>query len=246
MLKVKELTKIYGDRTAVDNVSFSLKAGELVGLLGLNGAGKTTTLNMLTGFLAPTRGSVEIDGVDLLKEPVRAARHIGFLPEQPPLYDEMTVKAFLGFVYELKGVRARDRAAHIAEVCESAGVSEVYTRVIGHLSRGYRQRVGLAAALTGDPDILILDEPTVGLDPKQIKDIRTLIAGLGQSRAILLSTHILPEVSATCGRVLVINNGKLAADLKLSGGAPDLEDTFMSLIAEETMPGKKSKRGKKA
>lgn len=239
MLNVTGLTKIYGGAAAVDNVSFSVRLGELVGLLGLNGAGKTTTLNMLTGFLAPTGGTVEIDGRDISKEPLKAARHIGFLPEQPPLYTEMTVKAYLKFVYELKGVCSGNREEYIAEICERVGISDVYRRVIAHLSRGYRQRVGLAAALTGDPDILILDEPTVGLDPRQIKEIRGLIAELGRSRAVLLSTHILPEVEAVCKRVLILNGGKLVSDMSLGDGGGSLEDTFLGLISEKS-GGKRS------
>lgn len=231
MLKVEGLTKKYSDRAAVDDISFEIKSGELVGLLGLNGAGKTTTLNMLTGFLAPTKGKVFIDGTDLSKEPQKAARHIGFLPDTPPVYNEMTVRDYLGFVYDIKGVKACGKKPHIEDACKQADISDVFGRVIGHLSRGYKQRVGLAAALIGDPDILILDEPTVGLDPKQIKDFRKLIAELAQSRAVILSTHILPEVEAICERVLIINNGKLVADKKLTGEEKQsLEDMFMSLI----------------
>jgi ABC-2 type transport system ATP-binding protein len=248
------LTKKYGELVAADNICFEIKAGELVGLLGLNGAGKTTTLNMLTGLLAPTEGKVYIDGTDLSKEPLKAARHIGFLPDTPSVYDEMTVRDYLGFVYDIKGVKASyvtsnfklsklDRILmksiaykhykphHIVDICKQTDILDVMGRVIGHLSRGYKQRIGLAAALIGDPDILILDEPTVGLDPKQIKDIRQLIAELAQSRAVILSTHILPEVEAICNRVLILNNGKLAADIKLpSEDRKSLEDTFMSLI----------------
>ena len=231
MLKAEGLTKKYGERLAADNLCFEVSAGELVGLLGLNGAGKTTTLNMLTGFLAPTAGKVFIDGADLAKEPLRAARHIGFLPDTPPLYNEMTVRAYLEFVYEIKGAAARDKKEHIDGVCEQADILDVKGRVTGRLSRGYRQRVGLAAALIGDPDILILDEPTVGLDPKQIIDIRRLIKELSRSRAVILSTHILTEVEAICDRVLVLDGGRLAAEVKLPlEGRETLEDMFMSLI----------------
>lgn len=234
MLKVEHLTKKYGEHIAADDISFEMKAGELVGLLGLNGAGKTTTLNMLTGFLAPTAGKVYIDGVDLSKEPVTAARHIGFLPDTPPVYNEMTVSAYLKFVYDIKGIVTSDKREHIEDVCKQTDIFDVFGRVIGHLSRGYKQRVGLAAALIGDPDILVLDEPTVGLDPKQIIDIRKLIAELGKSRAVILSTHILPEVEAICERVLVLSNGKLVADIKLPvEGKKSLEDMFMSLIINE-------------
>lgn len=235
MLKSDGLTKKYGEHVAADNISFEINAGELVGLLGLNGAGKTTTLNMLTGFLAPTDGKVYIDGIDLSKEPLKAARHIGFLPDTPPVYNEMTVRDYLGFVYDIKDVKSLHKKDHIAEVCKQTDILDVLGRVTGHLSRGYKQRVGLAAALIGDPDILILDEPTVGLDPKQIKDIRQLIAKLAESRAVILSTHILPEVEAICGRVLVLSSGKLAADIKLPlEDRKSLEDMFMSLILGET------------
>ncbi|MCL2084468.1 MAG: ABC transporter ATP-binding protein [Oscillospiraceae bacterium] len=221
MLSVHNLTKRYGDRAVVDNLCFSLNPGEVTGLLGPNGAGKTTTMNMLAGFLAPTGGSVTVDGIDARRDALAAARHIGFLPDTPPLYPEMTVLAYLDFVYRLKGVAAVDKKAHLAEACDAAGISGVLPRVIGRLSRGYRQRVGLAAALIGDPDILILDEPTVGLDPKQIRDLRSLILELGRSRSILISTHILPEVNALCSRVLVMHHGVIVADGKPSElGAP--------------------------
>lgn len=231
MLKVQGLTKKYGERAAVEDVSFEIKCGELVGLLGLNGAGKTTTLNMLTGFLAPTSGKVFIDGNDISKEPQKAARHIGFLPDTPPVYNEMTVRDYLGFVYDIKGVISTNKSQHITEACKQTDIFDVFGRIIGHLSRGYKQRVGLAASLIGDPDILILDEPTVGLDPKQIKDFRKLIAGLAKSRAVILSTHILPEVESICERVLILDKGKLVADKKLTGEEKQtLEDMFMSLI----------------
>ncbi|MCL1819883.1 MAG: ABC transporter ATP-binding protein [Oscillospiraceae bacterium] len=235
MIKAENLTKKYGEHTAADDITFEIKAGELVGLLGLNGAGKTTTLNMLTGYLASSGGKVYIDGMDISKEPLKAARHIGFLPDTPPVYNEMTVKAYLNFVYELKGVTAADKNGHIAEACALADIADVYNRVIGRLSRGYKQRVGLAAALIGDPDILIMDEPTVGLDPKQIIDIRKLIKTLAESRAVILSTHILPEVESICERVLILHQGKLAADIKLPlEKKKSLEDTFMSVIMGKT------------
>lgn len=234
MLKVQGLTKKYGERTAVEDIGFEIMCGELVGLLGLNGAGKTTTLNMLTGFLAPTSGKVFIDSIDISKEPQKAARHIGFLPDTPPVYNEMTVRDYLGFVYDIKGVISCDKRLHIADVCKQADISDVFGRIIGHLSRGYKQRVGLAAALIGDPDILILDEPTVGLDPKQIKDFRKLIAELAKSRAVILSTHILPEVESICERVLILDRGRLVADKKLSGEEKQtLEELFMSQILYE-------------
>ncbi|GHV09654.1 ABC transporter ATP-binding protein [Clostridia bacterium] len=211
MLTATKLTKTYSSATVVDNLSISVGAGEIVGLLGPNGAGKTTTLNMLTGYLAPTSGTVTVNGQNARHDPVSAARHIGFLPENPPLYNEMTVRAYLDFVYGLKGVKAANKREHIHIAAQSADVADVMKRVIGNLSRGYRQRVGLAAALIGDPDIVILDEPTVGLDPRQIHDIRNLIQKLGESRAVLLSTHILPEASQLCKRVLVLHHGRVVA-----------------------------------
>jgi len=211
MIEVTNLTKTYGDKRGVNNISFSIGEGEIVGFLGPNGAGKSTTMNILTGYLSATSGSVKIAGVDVLEDPMEAKRHIGYLPEQPPLYMDMTVKEYLNFIYELKGATA-PRKEHLAEICTLVGIEEVYGRVIKHLSKGYKQRVGLAQALVGDPDVLILDEPTVGLDPKQIIEIRNVIKRLGKARTIILSTHILPEVTVVCERVLVINAGQLVAD----------------------------------
>ncbi len=211
MIDVRGLTKTYGRSRGVQELTFSVKEGEIVGFLGPNGAGKTTVMNILTGYLSSTSGEVRIQGLDILADPVAAKRHIGYLPEQPPLYLDMTVAEYLGFVYELKGVKSRKKE-HIAHAARMADIGEVTHRVIRNLSKGYRQRVGLAQALIGDPDVLILDEPTVGLDPKQIKEIRQLIKTLGQSRTVLLSTHILPEVSAVCERVLMLSEGVIVAD----------------------------------
>jgi len=222
MINVNGLTKNYGKNRGIDNISFSIPEGEIVGFLGPNGAGKTTTMNIITGYLLADTGDVEIAGIDMLKQPNEAKKHIGYLPEQPPLYHAMTVKEYLNFVYELKGIKTPEREPHIKKICEIIGLTDVYKRVIGHLSKGYRQRVGLAQALVGDPDILILDEPTVGLDPRQIVEIRNVIKDMGKKRTIILSTHILPEVSAICERVLVISNGVIVADDKpenLSGTA---------------------------
>jgi len=222
MIKVNSLTKSYGKNRGIDNISFEIPEGEIVGFLGPNGAGKTTTMNILTGYLTADTGTVEIAGIDMLKQPNEAKKHIGYLPEQPPLYQAMTVAEYLSFVYELKGIKAPEREQHINKICEVIGITDVYKRVIGHLSKGYRQRVGLAQALIGDPDILVLDEPTVGLDPRQIVEIRNVIKDMGKKRTIILSTHILPEVSAICERVLVISNGVIVADDKpenLSGSA---------------------------
>ena len=211
MIEVTNLTKTYGDKRGVTDISFSIGDGEIVGFLGPNGAGKSTTMNILTGYLSATSGSVKIAGVNILEDPLEAKRHIGYLPEQPPLYVDMTVKEYLNFIYDLKNATA-PRKDHIAEICTLVGVEEVYGRVIKNLSKGYRQRVGLAQSLIGDPDVLILDEPTVGLDPKQIIEIRNVIKRLGKSRTIILSTHILPEVTVVCERILVINAGRLVAD----------------------------------
>ena len=225
MIEVSNLTKNYGKNRGVDDISFSIPEGQIVGFLGPNGAGKTTTMNILTGYLTADTGDVKIAGIDMLRHPIDAKKHIGYLPEQPPLYLSMTVKEYLNFVYELKDVKAPGekendgekspyQQEHISAICESIGLTDVYKRVIGHLSKGYRQRVGLAQALIGDPDVLVLDEPTIGLDPRQIVEIRNVIKKMGKERTIILSTHILPEVSAICERVLVISNGVIVADDK--------------------------------
>ena len=222
MINVSGLTKNYGKNRGIEDISFTIPEGEIVGFLGPNGAGKTTTMNIITGYLLADTGNVEIAGIDMLKQPIEAKKHIGYLPEQPPLYHSMTVKAYLDFVYELKGVKAIPQDNHLSDICEIIGLTDVYERIIGHLSKGYRQRVGLAQALIGDPDVLILDEPTVGLDPRQIVEIRNVIKDMGKKRTIILSTHILPEVSAICERVLVISNGVIVADDKpenLTGAA---------------------------
>ncbi|MCR4772372.1 MAG: ABC transporter ATP-binding protein [Oscillospiraceae bacterium] len=216
MIEVSCLTKTYGKKRGIDRISFSVADGEIVGFLGPNGAGKSTAMNIITGYLSPNSGSVKVGGKDVLDDPVAAKRMMGYLPEQPPLYPDMTVDEYLDFIYDLKGVSGRRRSEHIAEVCRLAGLSEQRKRVIGNLSKGYKQRTGLAQALIGDPEVLILDEPTVGLDPRQIIEIRNVIKTLGKNRTVILSTHILQEVSAICERVLVINNGRIVAD-----GKPD-------------------------
>ncbi len=212
MITVSNLTKRYGKKLAVDNISFTINEGEIVGFLGPNGAGKTTTMNILTGYLSMTSGTASINGFDILEEPNKAKRLIGYLPEHPPLYSDMTVDAYLNFVFKLKKCKGFKRSEHIDAICEKVKITHVRKRIISHLSKGYQQRVGLAQALIGDPPVLILDEPTVGLDPRQIIDIRTLIGELGKQRTIILSSHILPEVQAICDRILVINNGHIVAD----------------------------------
>lgn len=211
MIEVKNLTKRYGTNTALNNVSFTVEEGTIVGFLGPNGAGKSTTMNIITGYLSATSGSVTVQGKNTLENPNEVKKLIGYLPELPPLYMDMTVKEYLNFMYELKGVKL-DRKQHIGEICRLAKIDNVYTRLIGNLSKGYKQRVGIAQALLGNPPVLILDEPTVGLDPKQIIEIRNLIKSLGRNHTIILSSHILPEVQAVCERVIVMNNGCLVAD----------------------------------
>jgi len=225
MIEVSHLTKRFGGHVALDDVSFSVKKGEIVGFLGPNGAGKSTTMNIMTGYLSPTHGTVRVDGIDVLENPQAAKQHIGYLPEVPPLYPDMTVDEYLFFVYDLKACKRRNKAAakaasvpsklsrseEIERVAELARVADVRGRLIRNLSKGYRQRVGLAAALIGDPDILILDEPTAGLDPKQIAEVRDLITSLGGRHTVFLSSHILQEVQAVCDRLVIISKGRIAA-----------------------------------
>ena len=221
MIEIRNIVKKYGNLYAVNNISFTVNTGEIVGFLGPNGAGKSTTMNILTGYLSATSGTASIDGVDILEKPLEAKRRIGFLPEQPPLYPDMTVKEYLNFVYNLKHCTL-NRKLHLEEICRVVQLTEVYGRLIKHLSKGYKQRVGIAQALVGNPPVLIFDEPTVGLDPKQIIEVRNLIRSLGEkhtvikelgrSRTVILSTHILPEVQAVCDRIIVIDKGRIVAD----------------------------------
>ena len=213
MIELSGIVKKYGNLYAVNDISFKIGKGEIVGFLGPNGAGKSTTMNILTGYLSATSGTVKIDGIDILENPIKAKRRIGFLPEMPPLYLDMTVNEYLNFVYDLKHCTL-NRKKHIAEICDVVKIGDVSHRIIGHLSKGYRQRVGIAQALIGNPPVLIFDEPTVGLDPQQIIDIRDLIHSLGKKHTVILSTHILSEVQAVCDRIIVINKGKLVADEK--------------------------------
>lgn len=213
MIEIEGLSKAFGDKLAVDNVSFRVEEGEIMGFLGPNGAGKSTTMNILTGYLSATSGTCRVNGIDILENPLEAKRNIGFLPELPPLYLDMTVKEYLHFIYDLKGCRF-PKERHLREICDVVKIGDVYDRLIGNLSKGYRQRVGIAQALVGNPRVLIFDEPTVGLDPKQIIDIRNLIRMLGKEHTIILSTHILPEVQAVCDRIVVINKGQIVANEK--------------------------------
>ena len=209
MIEVNGLTKRYRDLVAVDNLSFSVRKGEVVGFLGPNGAGKSTAMRILTGFLPATSGSAKIAGFDVFEEPLEVKRRVGYLPEQPPIYDALTPRSFLRFCAALKGVARARVKGEIDRVAERTGITEVMERVIGNLSKGFRQRVGLAQALLGDPEVLVLDEPTVGLDPLQIREVRELVKSLAGGHTVILSTHILPEVAMTCQKVLVIHQGRL-------------------------------------
>lgn len=211
MIEVKNVTKKYGNKIAVDNISFEVKDGEVVGFLGPNGAGKSTTMNMITGFIEPTDGTIMINGNDISKKAKKAKKQIGYMPENVPLYYELTVKEFITYMAELKFVKRPERKAEVDKVIKEAGLENVKNRLIRNLSRGYKQRVSLAGALVGNPDVIILDEPTVGLDPKQITEIRGLIKELGKKHTVILSTHILSEVSQICEKVVIINKGKIVA-----------------------------------
>jgi ABC-2 type transport system ATP-binding protein len=216
MIEVRGLTKRYGAERAVDNVSFEVRPGEILGFLGPNGAGKSTTMKVITCYLPPTEGTVLVDGLDVRKDPLAVRQRIGYLPEHTPLYPDMTTYDYLAFVADMRGVPADRHGRRIAEMVEVCGLGEVLTKRIEALSKGYRQRVGLAQAMVHDPPLLILDEPTTGLDPNQIAEIRDLIRAIGREKTIILSTHILPEVQASCDRVLIIHRGRLVAD-----GTPD-------------------------
>ena len=212
MIKVRNLTKNYGTHLAVKGISFDIKPGKIYGLLGPNGAGKSTTMNILTGCLAATSGEVKVDGHDIFDEPLEAKRHIGYLPEQPPVYGEMTPKEYLTFVAEAKGVPFEKSLRHVKEVMQLTQIYDVRNRLIRNLSKGYRQRVGIAQAMIGEPDVIILDEPTVGLDPAQIIEIRNLIRKLGSIKTVIISSHILAEISAVCDHVIIISHGNIVAN----------------------------------
>ncbi|MEZ7890886.1 MAG: ABC transporter ATP-binding protein [Candidatus Wallbacteria bacterium] len=212
MIEVQNLTKNYGDFTAISNVTFNVKQGEIMGFLGPNAAGKTTTMRIITGFLSATAGTVKVDGHDIYDDAINAKRLIGYLPEKPPVYPEMSVRSYLKFVGEIKGIPVREINKAVELAMEKTNISNVAGKLIGHLSKGYQQRVGLAQALVHNPKLLILDEPTVGLDPLQINEVRTLIKNLKDAHTVILSTHILPEVSITCSRVVIINHGRIIAE----------------------------------
>lgn len=235
MIEVKNLSKKYGNKTALSDINFSVADGEILGFLGPNGAGKSTTMNIITGYISSTTGTVTVDGDEIMENPIAVKRKIGYLPEQPPLYLDMTVKAYLSFMYDLKKVKL-NKKQHIEEICNRVKIDNVYDRVIKHLSKGYKQRVGIAQALLGDPKLLILDEPTVGLDPNQIIEIRNLIKSLGEKHTIILSSHVLSEIQSVCSRVIVINNGKVVADdttANLSSGLSNENRLILSIEGEQ-------------
>ncbi len=229
MIKIEHLVKRYGANYALNDVSLEIGEGEIVGLLGPNGAGKSTMMNILTGYLAATSGEVEIGGYNIEEEPIKAKTLIGFLPEQPPVYPDMTVMEYLNFVYELKGCTL-DREKHLAEVLDTVKLHDVKGRLIRNLSKGYRQRVGIAQALIGDPKLVIFDEPTVGLDPKQILEVRNLIRTLGKKHTVILSTHILAEVQSVCERVIIINRGKIIADERTENISHTIESGYLTEV----------------
>lgn len=216
MIEVKNLTKAYGERVAVDHLSFTVNKGEILGFLGQNGAGKTTTMKILTCFMPATEGTASVAGFDVFENPLEVKKRIGYLPEAPPVYRELLVGEYLGFVAELRGIPSRDRAKKIDVALEKCGLGDVRGRLIGNLSKGYRQRVGIAQALVHDPDVLVLDEPTVGLDPKQVSEARGLIRSLRTDHTVIYSTHILSEVAASCDRIIIIDRGKIVAQESLS------------------------------
>jgi len=235
VIEVRGLGKRFGETTALDGVSFKVERGEVAGFLGLNGAGKTTTLRILATYLTPDSGRAVVAGCDPVDDPIGVRRRLGYLPEHPPLDLDHTVGEYLRFCSDLRGVVRRKRRAAVDAVLESCGLTDVRRRRIGNLSKGYRQRVGLAQALVHEPDVLILDEPTIGLDPQQIREIRSLIRSLACARTVLLSTHILSEVTLTCSRAIIIQHGRVLADdsLESLAGAAGLEETFIRLTAGE-------------
>ncbi|MCB0404512.1 MAG: ABC transporter ATP-binding protein, partial [Bdellovibrionales bacterium] len=217
MIEVRELTKYYGDRKAVDNISFSIQKGEILGFLGQNGAGKTTTMKILTCFMSASSGTVRVAGFDVFEDPYEIKKRIGYLPENPPLYGELLVSEYLSFVAELRQVPKDQRKTKIDRVIDRLNLGEVRNRLIGNLSKGYRQRVGLAQAIVHDPQVLVMDEPTIGLDPKQVSEARELIRSMRNERTVIYSTHILSEVAATCDHIIIIDRGKIVAQESLSG-----------------------------
>ena len=235
MIEVKNLTKRYGDIKALDDISFTVDTGEVLGFLGPNGAGKSTTMNIITGYISSTSGTVTVDGTEILENPRETKRKIGYLPEIPPLYPEMTVRKYLEFMFDLKKVRL-PKKEHIDEIMRLVRISDKADRLIKNLSKGYRQRVGFGQALLGNPPVLILDEPTVGLDPKQIIEVRKLIRSLGKKHTVIFSSHVLSEISATCDRIIVISEGRLVADSKADELSKALADTQKLSLTVEGSP----------
>ena len=226
MIELKHVTKRYGAKCAVNDISFTINKGEVLGFLGRNGAGKSTTMNMITGYISASEGQILIDGMDILEQPREAKRRIGYLPELPPLYMDMTVEEYLKFVCEIKEVRRKSQKAHLDDLYNLVKITDVRHRLIRNLSKGYKQRVGLAQALVGNPEVVILDEPTVGLDPKQIIEIRRLIRDLGEDHTVVLSSHILPEVADVCERLVIINNGQIVAQDTLENLTHGIGETY--------------------
>lgn len=241
LIEARGLTRRYGPNVAVQSVDLTLRRGEILGLLGPNGAGKSTTMKMLTGNLAPSSGTVQINGIDLAAEPKAAKQHLGYLPELPPVHPEVTVDEYLSFVAALHGVKKSERQAAVAKAKQSCGLHEVSSRLIGNLSKGYQQRVGLAQAIVHQPPVIILDEPTVGLDPIQIREIRTLIAALAQNHSVILSSHILPEIQAVCSRVMIVHQGRVVFQEEMSAvtasNASRLAAVFRNAPKSITLPG---------
>jgi len=236
MIEVANLSKRYGDLRAIEGVSFTAGSGQILGFLGPNGAGKTTTMRIITGFMPATSGTVRVEGFDVFEQSNEVRRRIGYLPENPPLYNDMSVSSYLRFVARLKGIARREMGEALERVLATCGLDQVRDRLLGHLSKGYRQRVGLAQALIHDPPVLVLDEPTIGLDPRQIRDIRALVRTLGGKRTIVLSTHILSEVTEVCDKVVIINDGRIALEDQLANLTRDgrkLEDIFIETISRE-------------
>ena len=239
MVEIQNLTKYYGNKAALKGVSFTINENEVLGFLGPNGAGKSTTLNIVAGVIPSTSGTVKIQGYDIAQQPVKAKRCIGFLPEIPPVYPDMKVKEYLHFVAGLKGIPGAKRSVEVNRVMELLKITDMQKRLIRNLSKGYRQRVGIAGALLGTPKVIILDEPTVGLDPAQMIEIRSLIHDLGKTHTVILSSHILSEVKAVCDKALILSQGHLAAVVDLAAEERDLEELFLELTAPEETSDKK-------
>jgi gliding motility-associated transport system ATP-binding protein len=239
MIEVRNLTKRYGDITAIQDVSFTAQTGQILGFLGPNGAGKTTTMRIITGFLPASSGTVKVAGFDIFDDSYEVRKRIGYLPESPPLYSDMIVTAYLEFVGRIKGISKRDLPDAVDRALQICGLTEVSTRLLGHLSKGFRQRVGLAQALIHNPTVLVLDEPTIGLDPRQIIDIRTLIRELSRDRTVILSTHILPEVSQLCEKVVIISAGHVTVEDTLENLTREmsLEQVFLRSVSKDTGDG---------